>query len=449
MARLVDRLAIATRSNLPDPEQVEMMSQSWGLSQTERILQTYRSYSVFGYASNSIVYACALARIQLLAQAQFKFQDLRTGKLYGNADLAILEEPWKNGTTSDLIANMEQHDYIAGNAFIRRAPGAIVVMRPDWVDILSVEIVEGADDDGNVRAHSEVLGYLYSEGGYGVGTPVFYDVEDVVHWSPMPDPMSKWRGMSPMTPVLREINADVSMTQHRQVFFDQAGTPNLILKYAGKLQPTTVESIRDRWRARFGGPQGAGSAVILDEGFDGVTVVGSTFESMRFTDLQNAGEVRIAAASGVPALVAGMIAGLDSAAYGTAYAAAYRAMANTTGAFLWGSLCAALAKFVNVPEGSRLWYDTTSIPALRDDEKDRHEATQIAAAAISTLLTAGYESDSIIAAVVSGDLTQLKHTGLVSVQLYKAAAKDDSSLPISKIPIDKAPAFSPPTLPSA
>jgi len=241
------------------------------------------------------------------------------------------------------------------------------------------------------------------------------DVEDVAHWSPIPDPLAHWRGMSWMTPVLREINADVAMTQHRQVFFDQAATPNLLLRYQQKLQPTQLESIKARWQARFNGPARAGATVVLDEGAD-LTVVGSTFESMRFNEVQAAGEARIAAAAGVPAIVAGLQAGLDAATYSN-YAMAIKAMANGTGAFLWSSACAALAKLVAVPDHARLWYDTTNIPALQEAAKDRADTMQVLAAAASTLLTAGYEATSITAALVSGDLTLLVHTGMISVQL--------------------------------
>jgi phage portal protein BeeE len=442
--RLID--ALARRSALPEPETVAMLSQSWIGQEYERINQTYRSYIINGNAANSIVYSCSLQRLQLLAQAEFKWQDLTTRRLFGNPDLSILENPWPNGTTTDLIARLEQHVTAAGNAFVRKAGDSLVVMRPDWIDILSVVIPEGYDDRGAPKTHEEVLGYLYSNGGIGVGEPVFFDVEEVAHWAPIPDPLSRWRGMSWLTPVLREINADVAMTQHRQQFFDQAGTPNLVLKYQQKITPQTLNSIRERWQARYAGPTSAGATVVLDEGAD-LVVVGASFESMRFNDLQAAGEARIAAAAGVPASVAGIQSGQDPSH--SNYQIAIKAMANGTGAYLWRSMCAALAKLVIAPVGGRLWYDTSAIPALREDDHDRAANMQVMAAAASTLLTAGYESDSILAALVSGDLTQLKHTGLVSVQLYKAAAKDDAALHINKIPVDDDPIPSPPKLPSA
>ena len=455
MTRLIDRLVARTpeRSNLPDPDYIASLTanQSIGYGSqnkpTERITQSFQAYSIYGFSSNAPVFACAMSRLRMLAQAEFKFQDLTTGRLFGSPELSVLETPWANGTTSDLIANMEQHNSIAGNAFVRRQDDTLVLMRPDWVDIVSIVVDDGLDMSGRQRKHHEVVGYLYSDGGIGIADPVFYDVSEVAHWAPIPDPLSRWRGMSWLTPVLREINADVAMTQFRQSFFDNGGTPSLVLKYGQKLQPQTFESIKQRWQARYSGPRGAGATVVLDEGAD-LSVVGSTLESMKFGEIQAAGEARIASASGVPAIVAGLQAGLDASSWNF-YGAALKGFANTTCADLWMSLAASVAKLIAVPDGARLWYDTTKIPALTEDAQDRANAMQTLSATASTLLTAGYESASIINYLASGDLGQLRHTGLVSVQLYKAAAKEESSLNIQKIPIDKAPAFSPPTLPTA
>ena len=415
---------------MPEPETVTAigLSQSWGDQTAERIVGTLQSYVVDGYSSNSVVFACLLERIKLLAQAEFKFQDLRTRGLFGTPSLRLLEEPWPNGTTSDLIARMEQYASLAGNAFVRRAGDGLVVMRPDWVSIASVEIVEGNDEYGRPMTHREVIGYVYWDGGEGCSEPVFYPVQDVAHWAPMPDPLAAWRGMSWLTPVLREINADMAMTKHRQTFFDNAATPNLMLKYQQRLTQDQLDRIKRQWQARYAGPRGAGATVILDEGAD-FTVVGQSFDKMDFTNVQAAGEARIASAAGVPAIVAGLQAGLDAATYSN-YGMAIKAMANGTGAYSWRSLCSALAKLVDVPVGARLWYDTTNIPALREDEKDRAAAMQVLAGAASTLLQAGYEAQSITAALVSGDLTQLVHTGMVSVQLYKPGAVPEMPAPV-------------------
>ena len=439
MSRMIDRIRSGgERSLLPEPELVAFMSQTYAGQKSEQVIRTFRDYSSLGYAANSVVFACVLARLQMIAQAEFKFQDLATGKLYDDPELEILHRPWPNGTTGDLLARMEQHNSISGNAFVRRDGDVLIVHRPDWVEIISAPSFDGRHD---------VLGYVYSEGGLGQSEGIDFRVDEVAHWSPLPDPLGRHRGMSWLTPVLREINADVAMTRHRQVFFDNAATPNLMLKYQQKLNNETLASIKERWQARYGGPAGAGGTVVLDEGAD-LTVVGSSFKDMDYDVVQSAGEARIAAAAGVPAIVAGLSRGLDAATYSN-YEQALKAFGNGTMAFLWQSVAAALAPLVNVPDGSRLWYDVSGIPALRDGEAERAATMQVLAQTASTLLTAGYESESIVDALTSGDLTLLKHTGLVSVQLYKQAAAHDAAQPVDKIPVLPANDFRPPTLPGA
>jgi hypothetical protein len=60
---------------------------------------------------------------------------------------------------------------------------------------------------------------------------------------------------------------------------------------------------------------------------------------------------------------------------------------------------------------------------MHQDEKDAADTMQVLAAAASTLLTAGYEADSVTAAISSGDITLLSHTGLISVQLLPGGIK--------------------------
>jgi hypothetical protein len=70
----------------------------------------------------------------------------------------------------------------------------------------------------------------------------------------------------------------------------------------------------------------------------------------------------------------------------------------------------------------RLWYDDRDIAFLREDEKDRAEIQGLEARTIRTLLDAGYEGDSVIAAVLDSDWAKLQHTGLFSVQLQAPGA---------------------------
>jgi hypothetical protein len=57
------------------------------------------------------------------------------------------------------------------------------------------------------------------------------------------------------------------------------------------------------------------------------------------------------------------------------------------------------------------------VPFLREDAMDDAEIKARDAQTIRTLVDAGYQPDSVVAAVTSGDWTRLEHTDLFSVQL--------------------------------
>jgi len=410
MARLIDRLAgRQSRAAVSTSyDYATVMSQSWGKPETESVLPDFPSFASVGYAGNSVIFALVGARLSLFSQAEFKYQRLADRKLWGSEALSVLENPWPGGTTGELLARMEQDVSLAGNSFVRRWPDRLERLRPDWVDIVHRDVVEDGPD--------EVIGYIYWSDGRGGGEAEFIPVESVAHWSPVPDPLAEFRGMSWLTPVVREINADLAMTEHRSTFFSNAATPNLVLKYQQKLSRDSLDALRDRWQARYGGPENGWKTAVLDEGAD-LTVVGSTFESMAFVDVQAAGENRLCMAAGVPPIVIGSKEGLGAATYSN-YQQALRAFGLGTMAFLWQSAAAALSKLVDVPADSRLWPDTARIPALRDEETARAEAARTWAVAAGELIRAGYEPQTVANALIAGDMSLLTHTGAIPTALY-------------------------------
>ena len=405
--RLLDRLSGRAASLIGGQTSWQSLFPRW-TPDGETLDLDFRDYAENGYASSGIIYSLVLARLALFSQAEIKFQNLTTRRLFGTPALSLLEQPWPGGTTSDLLARMEQDVSLAGNAYVYRTRDRLVRLRPDWVEIAHAE---WRDDEG--FEHYDVIGYTYREDGYD--DPVFLPVEDVAHWTPIPDPLARYRGMSWVTPVVREVQADKQMTDYRSAFFKNAATPNLLIKYQQRLSPATVDAIRTRWQARYSGASAAGATVVLDEGAD-VSVVGQSMEQMTFAAVQAAGEARMASAAGVPPIVAGLQAGLDAATYSN-YGMALRAFANSTMTHLWTSAVASLAKLVDVPTGSRLWFDTSAIPALQDAETERATAAHVYAQAASVLITAGYEPVSVQDALIAGDMNLLTHSGLVSVQL--------------------------------
>lgn len=361
------------------------------------------------YSTNGIVFAVILARMMLFSEATFKFRANSDKRLYGNTSLRILEVPAPNQTTGELLARMEQDVSLTGNAFIWRAePDLLVRLPPDEVTIVSA--VKSSSLGGKYR---EVVGYDWEPTPTpGVRNPKkqgqSFTVDEIAHWSPYPDPQANFRGMSWLTPIAREVEADSGMVAYKTQYLDHAATPNMIVKYAQKLRPDTVDRVVERFRERFGGVGNAWQPIVLDQGSD-ATVVGNSLDQLDFKHVQGAGETRIAAAGGVPPIVVGLSEGLSSATYSN-YQTAMRRFADLTMRPLWRSVCACLEKLVPgvPPTGVRLWYDTTDIAALRQSEIEMAQVSQVRAASLLSMVQAGYTRDSAVEAIVADDLTKLE-----------------------------------------
>jgi hypothetical protein len=158
--------------------------------------------------------------------------------------------------------------------------------------------------------------------------------------------------------------------------------------------------------------------------------VGANFQQMDFKVTQGAGETRIAAAAGVPPVIVGLSEGLAAATYSN-YGQARRRFADQTMRPLWRNAAASLEHLVGgaPSQGVRLWYDDRDIPALQDDQKDLAEVLQLKSTAMKTLIDAGYEPDTVTAAVDAGDLSTLSHTGLTSVQLQEPGTQEPAEAP--------------------
>lgn len=369
------------------------------------------------FKSNGPVFGCAAARMALFSEARFQLQSTVDKHLFGNKGLGLLEYPWPNATAGELLARLEQDGgTAAGNAFFRKAVPAdgtdplLIQMRPDCVTIISEE---RRDDAG--RTYKLPVGYSEDLTPLGVTDrkPQFYSADEVCHYSPVPDPVASFRGMSWLTPVLREVGADQALTQYKTEHVRRGATPGLVIKYASKLQRATIDALREQTDAKYGGPDNAGRTLVLDQGAD-VTVAGSTLEQLQYTAVTAAGVERICAAAQVPLEILGLGGGR---AGGGDYQSAMRRFADLWARPHWRMACSALQHLIEFvsPDGSsaplrpptRLWFDVADIAALREGELERSQATLVRAQAVGAFVIAGYTRESAVAAADSGDIGQL------------------------------------------
>jgi hypothetical protein len=402
--------------------------------ETEMAPNNFVGLATAAYQANGPVFACMLVRQLVFSGIRFQWQQIRGGKpseLFGNASLAVLETPWVGGTTQDLLSRTVNDADLAGNAYwyldtplarlgTNDPNSEMVRMRPDWVDII-VEprhIRGGPTEVGGGQLGWRKLGYLYTERGTSDADPVAFLAEDVAHFHPIPDPLANFRGMSWLTPVLREIQADQAMTRHQRKFFDNGASPNMVIKHPERATREKVEAWVKEFAAEHVGIENAYKTLQLYPGAD-VTVVGSNLQEIDWKSVRGGGETRIAAAAGVPPVIVGLSEGLAAATYSN-YGQARRRLSDGTAHPLWQNMAGSMGQIVKPPRADvRLWYDTSDVPFLREDEKDAAAIAAITASTINSYITAGYEPDSVIAAVKANNLDLLKHSGLYSVQLQQ------------------------------
>jgi phage portal protein BeeE len=383
------------------------------------------------YKSNGVVFACVLVRMLAFSEARLRYQRMisgRPGDLWGNSTLDLLERPWPQGTTGDLLSRMEQDSSIAGNFYATTvgegAERRIRRLRPDWVTIVSG--VRGDREASPWSVGAEVLGYIYDPPD---ADPVLLTPERIVHYSPIPDPAAQWRGMSWMTPVIREVAADSGATKHKLKFFENGGTPSYVIKYDPTIDPATFRQYVELFNEQHRGVDNAYKILHLGGGADPVSV-GATLQQIDFKATQGAGETRIAAAAGVGAIMAQLSEGLAGSSLNAGnYGAARRRFADMTIRPLWRLAAASLSKLVPVPPDSRLWYDARDVSFLKEDERDAAEIQGRQAETIARLTDAGYVPESVLSAVVNSDFTLLQHGGLYSVQLQAPGANAQGGEP--------------------
>lgn len=417
------------------------------LGNEEQLAPDYLGFVLQAYKASPVVYSCIANRANLFSEARFQYRRFdggRPGDLFGDQSLAILEHPWPGGTTGDLLSIAELNNSLAGNFFCaRRNLGdgdRIRIMRPDWTVLVlgSDQQVEG-EEVYPCDLDAEVIGYIYMQGGAGSGRELALLPEEVCHFAPMRDPLAPWRGMSWLTPVIQEVLADKTLTQHKRKYLDAGATPNLAIN----LDPARlgikntedfekwVDKFQEKREGRRGNPY---RTLFLAAGADPIPL-GANLGEIDFSKVQGGGEVRIAAAAMVHPAIAGFSEGLQGSALNSGnLAEAYRQFANNLIRPNWRNLCGSLETIVPPPTGASLWYDDRDVPALQEDTDKRAGVQQKQAQSIRQLVDAGFTPDSVVDAVAADDLRRLKHSGLYSVQLQPAGAQRPAGTPPAEAP---------------
>lgn len=364
------------------------------------------------YRANGAVFAVQLARLMLFKEVRFLYQRIRDGvpgDLFGGRELAVLEQPWPGATTGDLLGRMLLDADLGGTSIVARRGTRIEPLRPDRC------IIIGPDPHS-----TEVLGVAYYPDGIKAGVePEVLLRDEVAVFVTSPDPMARFRGISWVTPIINEVLGDKAITQHKLDFFRNGATVNQVVTFDPGITPAMFNEWVDLFEKAHANKYGrAFKTLYLGAGakFD---KVGSTPSEIDLKAIQGAGETRIAAAGRVPPIIVGFAEGLASATYSN-YGMARRAFADLWARPTWRDAAGALQAIVPTDRDARLWYDDRQIPFLQEDIEDAARIRQLDSASIRTLVDAGFDPETVVSAIVSGDLRVLSHLGVYSVQLQPA-----------------------------
>lgn len=384
---------------------------------------SFTSYVNELYRFHPIIFSLINRRAAVFSEARFKFrrlQDGRPGELFGTEALSVLEHPAPNVTTGGLLYHAIQDVDLSGNFYAVRDGEYIRRLRPDWVTIVLGSNVN--PDEATLQYDAIPIGYIYKPGNQG--NPQYFLAEEVAHFAPIPDPLACYRGMSWVTPIIREAMGDTLATEHKIKYLEQGATPNMVVTLG---ENVTNREEFTRWVEAFedahGGISNAFKTLYLAAGTT-ANVVGTDLKNADFKAVTSQGENRIAVAAGVPGIIAGLSEGLEASTYSN-FTQARRSFTDGTIWPLWREIAGSLEKLVDVPAGAELWIDTRDIAYLQEDAKNRAEVGHLEAQSLKFLLEGGFTAESAKEAIQAQDWGRLEHSGLISVQLHKDEAIED------------------------
>lgn len=372
---------------------------------------------------NPIVAAAIHARMLVFAEARFlwqPFQDGRPGRLFGNQELALLEQPWGTGTTGDLLARMLVDADLYGNSYWVKMQerNSAHLMRLDPAK--TMVLTGSAEDPTSGKPYGRhLVGYaVLDDNNQEVA---MFTPDEVCHFKPLPDPIHEFRGRTWLSTVMSDVEADNEFSTYKHSFMRNAATPNLVVSFDPTITKEAFETFVNRLDASHKGVDRAFKTLYLGGGAD-VKVVGANFDQLNLKAVQGAGETRIAAAAGVPASYLGISEGLAGSALNAGnYGAARRRFADGTIRPLWRSAAAALQTLLTLPDPTvRLWYDDRDVSFLQEDVLDAADIRAKDASTMRQLVDGGFDPNSVVDAVTTGDMTLLRHSGNLSVQLQPA-----------------------------
>ncbi len=330
--------------------------------------ENYRRVADEGYRRNVLIHSCIKEIARTTADPDL--QVCRPGKegdeepLDEHALLTLLEKPNPEQSQFEWLEELVTHlAGVAGNAYthkVRARSGEIVQLwqlRPD-----RVKIIPGAD--GIVERYE-----LRLEDG---GSPKTIPAKDVIHFK-LPDPLDDYYGLSPILVLARYGDLDDAAIDYLRAFFENAGTPQGVLKFKTQVNAEERKRLKELWQEEHGGLKGWHRVSVLDADAE-YEELGTRPDKLRLEAVFDETETRICAVYGIPPIVVGTRIGLMRSTFAN-YESAVRQFWQETLGPLYTRLGDKLTQSLAREFGSDLSvrFDLGSVEALQESQHTRRK----------------------------------------------------------------------------
>src|SRR5215831_1386346 len=287
---------------------VASMVPTWQVGVPQIPLINMRSYEQLtrkGYLGSEVVFACCQA---IAKSAASPAMVAYLGHDYSNPEpviehpaLDILRRPNPWWTHYQMWASTVVALKISGNAYwerVRDRTGKVVEywpLRPDRMWVIP-------------DAKNYIRGYEYRLGS----ETYFLEPSDVIHFK-NPHPLNDFYGLAPLSVLIERIDIDVWTREFTTAFFRNAGVPSGLLNIMRSVEPNEREIIRQRFRQQYGGPDGWGNVLVIDNGQASYTKLGMDPGTIGLNDINQITESRICAVMDVPPSIIWTVLGHQSA----------------------------------------------------------------------------------------------------------------------------------------
>lgn len=320
-----------------------------------------------GYRLNSAVFACIQVWANTFPEPPMRVrQDTEGGapEILGTHPLrGLVRRPNAVMGEDEFWAFVITYMAIGGNAYVwkeRANSGAVIGLWPMHDGVM--QPVAGTD--------AWTSGYLYKG-----GTPDERTVPlgDVVHLRWAVDPKNPIKGMGPLMAAARAVDADNETLRYQYALLTNDAVARTVISLTEPITTDRMRELKDRFEQQYGGENRGGVAVIEGTAAT-ITRVGANLQELEAEALYDIPESRIAAAFGVPAVMAGLNVGIKRpTALGSSNDELVSGFIQRRVVPMWRRVASQfesqlLPEYGDVP-GTEVFFDTSRVQALAEDEQ--------------------------------------------------------------------------------